>query len=265
MARFVYHSKLPGNVTAITGFGAIIAFVVLAGLVRGPANRSVWFYIFFAVFIAAGILSLVLSRFIDMRTRRVHKVMPAGTDATGPKEGIAALQAEALQAKQTLGAMKWEIGPPGKRLFRQALGTLVFLILGAVVLALPSAWSRGPGGSWNAGAINVCLICCLMFPFLMWSAVIRFRIDGQTVTLTRPFSLFNRSVSFNLSEIDQVDITYGPSDAGPGKGLTIALLDGRRIQYGEADDVVDIVARQLRSAIEQSREVFHPLSDDAIR
>jgi len=129
---------MPGVAGELVGFGAIIAFVVLAGLVRGPAHQPVWFYIFFAVFGVGGAVALALSRIIDMRTRRVHK-------------------------------------------------------------------------------------------------------------------------------IDQVDITYGPREAGPGKGLTITLLDGRRIECGEKDDVVGVVAQQLRSAIEKSREVVHPLLDEAVR
>ncbi len=264
MARFIYHCRMSRVTVDLIGLGAIIAFVVLVGRGTIPNQQLGWHFIFFAVFAVAGCVAIALHGLIDMRTRRVQKVVPLVTDATRPKKAGGPPEGGGPGAKKNFGEMEWEIGPRGEGLLPQWLGTLFFLSLAALALSLYIASSRGPGNAVSEGAITFCLVSALI-PLLIWAAVVRFRISGPIVRLERPYSLFGRAVSFDLSEIDQVDVTHRPREGTAGKGLTITLQDGRQIEYCEADDVIDTVVRQLRLAIERSRQVPHPLSDDAIR
>jgi len=158
--------------------------------------------------------------------------------------------------------MEWEIGPSGIGLFPHWLGTLVYLGL-AASLASQVAWSRQRGDAGNGTSIIFCL-ASLAIPISIWASVVRFRINGQIVTVGRPYVPLPRAVSFSLSDIDQVDVTHLPHDRRYGKCLVITLLSGRRIKYSESGRVVDAVEQQLRSAIQRLRQVPHPLSDEAV-
>jgi hypothetical protein len=263
MARFVYHSKVPVYLIFLIGFAAIVTVVVLGGLVKGPHQQPVWNYVFPAVILGAGVLAVGSSRLIDLLTRRVQEVVPSGTKETDLAKGKGTLAFGPLAAKQKFGHMEWEIGPSVKRLFFYWLSTFVLLTLATISVVSPAVWSLPPGGAGYEGATTIGIIFAVI-PLLIWANVVRFRICGELVTLTRPYSLFNRAISFGLSEIDQVDVTHRPRTRPPGKGLTITLRDGRRIEFCEADDVVDAVAHHLRLAIEGPHECSHPLADEAV-
>jgi hypothetical protein len=78
MARFTYHSRLPGNLVALIGAGAVITFVAFVGLVKTLHHPPAWLYVFFSVFIGAGVLALAVSRFIDLLDGRRVKYSEAG-------------------------------------------------------------------------------------------------------------------------------------------------------------------------------------------
>jgi hypothetical protein len=77
MARFIYHSRLPGNLVAMIGAGAVIAFVVLVGLVKTLHHPPAWLCVFFSVFIGAVVLALGVSRFVDLLDGRGMKYCEA--------------------------------------------------------------------------------------------------------------------------------------------------------------------------------------------
>ncbi len=261
MARFVYHSRLPGVVVPLIGIGAMIAFCIFLVRARIPDHYLVWLFILFLA--VAATMGFALYGLIDIGTRRVREIVSLVTDETRPKKTVSPAAGRAPGAKEDLHGMEWETGPRGIALLPHWLSTLFFLSLAALVLASHLASARQPGAAANHGPAIFCLVSAVI-TLLIWATVVRFRISGQIVTVERPYAVFSRAVSFDLSEVEQVDVTHWPHDRKYGKCLAITLHGGRRIKYSEAGRVIGMVERQLRLAIERSREVPHPLSDEAV-
>ena len=152
MARFVYHSRLPGNLVAVIGAGAAIASVAVFGVFKLLAHPPNWMYVLVAVLVGAGILALAVSRFIDKRTLRVDKVMPFGSDKKKLEMAVDALGEEPPEANERFAEMHWEIGPTSEQLRTQWRSTLVLGGLAGVAMAFPILWPGGLGRAWNEAA-----------------------------------------------------------------------------------------------------------------
>jgi len=262
MPRFVYHSRLPGIVVPLIGISAFIAFGLFAIRTRIPDKYLLWlFIVFFAV---SATVAFALYALLDRGTRRVLEVVFRSRERERSKKSASTTEGKTAGTKNDSGEFDWEIGPRGMGLIPHWACTLFFASLAAVVLASQVAPSRAPGYALNIGALIFCAVCAVITR-LIWTTVVRFRIDGPVVTIERPYVLFGRRVSFDLTEIDQVDLTHWPHDRKYGKCITFTLHGGQRIKYSNADRVVGKVVRQLRLAIGSLGEVPHPLSDEAIR
>ncbi len=262
MARFVYHPRLRGVVLPLIGVGVMIAFRVLAIHTSDP-NRYV-FSLGILAFTAATTMALALSRLIDGGTRRVREVVSLVTKKGDVKKTLEVPAVQRQAVKTHFEEMAWETGPGGRWLLPCWLGTLGFLGLAACIFTSTIGTSRTGDSAEELCSTSFGVVFALL-ALHTWATLARFRINGQIVTIERPYALFGREVSFDLNEIDQVDVTHRPHDQTSGKGLTITLQDGRKIEYNEADEIIDAVERQLRLAIERSHPGPHPLSDEAVR
>jgi hypothetical protein len=260
--RFVYHSRLPAILVPFLGISGMIAFCVFAIRVPIPDPYLFWLFVVFFALLATG--AFLLFRLLDRGTHRVENVVfPRGVRGPSQKSAGTAKSGFSVVKKGT-GEFHWEIGVRGLALIPHWIISCFFVSLGAILVCSQIARSRGPGDTQSAGAMMVCMICAVV-TLLVWTTVVRFRIDGSIVTIERPFALLGRRVSFCLSEIDQVDLTHWAHDRRYGECLTFTLHDGKQIRYSNSNRVVGKIVRQLKLAIERSREVPHPLSDDAIR
>lgn len=264
MARFVYHSRIPGNTITLIGFGACVAFLVLSGLLRISGNRSVAILVFFGLITVIAVVGPRLFQALDERTRRVQKVVPLGLVAKTPAKASEVSAAKFAGGPPDTFEMEWSMGPTPRGLRARWIGTICCLGLAVLTAGLSLSGSLGSGAPWYSGKIWFSLLFAWL-AIALWAAVVRFRIHDQIVTIERPYSVFNRSVSFHLSEIDEVHIRNYRPEATSGKTLTITLVDGRKIEYCESDEIIDRLVEQLRLAIEGSRQLVHPLSDEAIR
>jgi hypothetical protein len=247
----------------LMAIAATIAVLVVASQVNGGDSQIAAILILFVP--VAMVAGIALFKVVDARTRRERLVTPLADSAKRAKKSVGSPGEWGTAAKPDRGQMDWQIGPGAPELLLRWLGTLFFLgVAAALGVAAHIASGQWPGRAGNEGVTTFCLVSAIM-PLLIWASVVRFRVSGQIVTVERPFALFRRPVSFDLSEIDEVDVSHWPHDRKTGKCLKITLKDGRRVKYSQVEHVVDAVEERLRSAIELSRPVPHPLSDDAIR
>jgi hypothetical protein len=265
MARFVDHSSFPRAFTPLFALVAMIAFAVFAVQVKITDRQLVVLLIVIVPVLAAA--GLALFERIDARMRRVCEVTPLEGDEKRAKKLAGFPGRRGTATKKVLREMDWDIGPRGgwrSGPWKASLGlTGVAAVVFTLALVLMPRGHQPAIHFWTA--VGWCIACVAIQIAPLWTSVVRFRINGQIITIERPFSLFRRACSFYLSEIEEADVSHSPHDRKFGKCLTITLHGGRRIKYSDSDRVIGKVVRQLRLAIEESRQVPHPLSDESIR
>jgi hypothetical protein len=240
----------------------MIAFCIFAIRVRIPDQYLFWLFV---VFFGGSALALVgIYGLLDWATQRVLEVVPGQkrarcTTSVAGKTGPSA----SFDEKQSR-ELPWEIGAKGIGLVPHWIATILVVALAAVVGASGMGLNQRAGDHASYSSMVFCVACGLIVVSI-WTTVVRLRIDGPVVTVERPYALFQRRVSFDVSEIDQVDLKHFAHDRKHGQCLTISLRGGRRIKYSESEPVVDIVVGKLMLAISGSGKVSHPLSDEAIR
>jgi len=247
---------------SLVAFGAVTAFVVFAKGPRVP-DSPIGGVLLLAVGLVV-VFCLALYRVLDRLTLVARTVAPTVPKPKGAKTSFKSEIDGRPGAKPGCDAMDCEIGPRGFGLVPYWAGSLVLLILAGVGLVATIRSSAQPDGGVRSGSTALCLITVMILP-LVWARVVRFRIRGQIATIERPYSLYGRNVSFALDEIDQVDVSHWPHNRKYGECLTITLCDGQRIKYSEKRSIINKVERSLRLAIESSRQVPHPMSDEAVR
>jgi hypothetical protein len=262
MARFIYHSRLPGVAVPLIGIPAMIGFCVLVIHSRIADPYLIW--IFIAFFVALAIVVTALYGLLDKATRRVQNVGSYKSGEGRIKKLLGARKRRELSSNEAIGHFEWEIGPRGAGLLPHWIGTLCLLGLAAAIIASQFAVPR-PSRQPESGGWLAFSLLCVFASILIWMTVVRFRVDGQVVRIERPFALFGQAESFSLTEIKQVDVSHMPHDRRWGKCLKITLEGGRQIRFSESDRIIGKIAQNLQLAIERSHEAPHPLSDDAVR
>jgi hypothetical protein len=94
-----------------------------------------------------------------------------------------------------------------------------------------------------------------------WARVTRYQLGPNAVRVSYPFLSFGRDFSVTYPEIRQVDVTVSRN----AQRICMTLSGGRVVSFEDADKwTVNDFVTEIRSRIQRSSDVSHPLSDEAV-
>ena len=244
--------------------------VLLCSAVVGQKIPDNLLQIFVGAMVLVGAASFVLlERLLNRRVNRVEEVRPRIAGGKSRKPADPAWLDRRRHGRSAEDLAELEYGPSRRWLLSLKVGTLASLVANlAVVVLIGKAWLATPGGGHFPPRFVALFVPALLAMLVMisltlaaWASLVRFQVGQKAVRVTYPFRPFGRDFSFAYSEIQQIDVLA----IRDGQRVCISLSGGRNVHYADEDKwtVHDFVT-ELRSGIERSGAVSHPLSDEAV-
>jgi len=208
---------------------------------------------------------VLLEKLLNRGANRVEEVRPRIAGGKSMEPADPAWLDSRRHGRSAVDSVELEYGPSQRWLRRHKVGTLAILLATlAVSVLIGKAWlaARGGGRFLLVFALGLSVMLMMISVTLAsWASLVRFRVGLKAVRVTYPFRPFSRDFSFAYSQIQQIDVLATPH----GQRVCISLSGGRKVHYADEDKwtVQDFVT-QLRSGIERSSAVPHPLSDEAV-
>lgn len=264
MVKVIVHSERPVArrlIAWLTIGPAVLCTVVVAPKI--PDNVLALFV--GAMVLVATATFILLEKLVNHRANRVEEVSPRLPGRKSMEPADLAWPDPTQRGRSAEDSITLEYGPSQRAVRRLKAGTFALLLATLTVgVLIGRAWlaARDPGRFLPVFVLGLSVMLMMISATLAaWASLVRFRVGLKAVHVTYPFRPFHREFTFAFSDIQQINVLATPH----GQRACISLRGGRKIRYADEHkwSVHDFVT-QLRSGIERSSALPHPLSDDAV-